>query len=152
MIYVGKSRESVPLARRVALGFEEGRNQVGRIWYQAGRVLVDGCNGEDGVLADICVAMLETRPRRREERLDQLWLAELAEKAQGVAPNVFVRVLEVVPDAVAAERKWSEELNSERIICASGLNTHGEDVRVAYQTRIISCLSFPPASSFGQIS
>lgn len=67
-------------------------------------MLVDGCDGEDGVLADVGVAVLQTRPRGGEEGLDELWLAKLAEEAKGIAPDVLVRVLEIVPDTVAAER------------------------------------------------
>ena len=55
--------------------------------------MVYGGNGEDGVLADIGVSMLQTGSCRRKERLNQLWFSKLAQKSEGVAPDVFIGML-----------------------------------------------------------
>ena len=70
-------------------------------------MLVNGGYGEDGVLADVCVTVLEARSGGGKKGLDQLGLAKLAEEAQGVASDVLVGVLEVVPYAVAAGQTLS---------------------------------------------
>lgn len=44
-------------------------------------MLINRGDGEDGILSNVCMAVLKTRPGRREERLDKLGLAELAEEA-----------------------------------------------------------------------
>jgi hypothetical protein len=67
-------------------------------------VLEDGRDGVDGVFADIDVAVVQAAARRREQRLNQLGLAQLAEEAQRVAAYVLVGMLQVISDAVAAER------------------------------------------------
>lgn len=104
MIYAGQGGKGVPLACGVALGLEEGGNQVGGIWYQRGRMLKDGGNGKNGILPYVCVAVLETRSSRGEEGLDEFGFTELAQEAQGVASDVLVGVLKIVSDAVAAEQ------------------------------------------------
>lgn len=98
----GEGSKAVPLARRVALAFEECGNEVGGVGDEGGRVLVDGCYGENGILPYVGMTMLETGPRRGEERLEELGFPQLAKEAQCVAADILVRVLQVVPDAVAA--------------------------------------------------
>lgn len=147
MIYAGQSGEGVPFACRVALGLEECGDEVGGIWYEGGRVLEDGGDGKNGVLADIGVTVLETRPRRGEKGLDELWLAKLAEETQSIASDVLVGMLKVVPNTVTMKSSASVEY-----VVASSLEPRRVHMVETYQTKIISCLSFPPASSLGQIS
>ena len=104
-------------------------------------MLVDGGRGEDGVLADVCVAVLEAGARRGKEGFYELRLAELAEEAEGVSTDVLVGVLEVIPDAVATG--VSDTRSSWR---------PREEARCTHHTRIISCLSFPFESTLGHIS
>jgi hypothetical protein len=56
-------------------------------------MLVDGGDGENSVLADIRMSVLQARSRRGQERLDEFRFAEFAEEAQGIASNVFIGVL-----------------------------------------------------------
>ena len=97
----GQRGKAVALAGGVGLGLDKGGEQLGGIGDQQRRVLEDGRDGKDGVLAHVGVAVLETGARRRQQRLNQLGLAQLAQEAQRVAANVLVGVLQVVADAVA---------------------------------------------------
>ena len=63
------------------------------VWDEMLKFTVDGIYGKDGVLADVCVTMLETRPGGGEKGLDQLGFAKLAEEAQGIAADVLVGML-----------------------------------------------------------
>lgn len=47
--------------------------------------------------------MFQTGTRRGKEGLDQFRFAKLAEEAEGVAADVFVRMLEIITDTVAIE-------------------------------------------------
>lgn len=87
------------------------------------------------------MSMLQTGARRGKEGLDQFRFAELAEEAECIAANVFVRMLEIVTDTVAIE-----------IGDVSRASSKGIDRIPAYQTRIISCFSLPLESCLGQIS
>lgn len=62
---------------------------------------VDRGDGKNSVLSDIGVTVFETRTRGGEERLDQLGFAELGEVPQGISTNIFVRMLKIIPNAVA---------------------------------------------------
>ena len=126
--------EAVALAGGVALALEECRDQVGSIGDQSRRMLEDGRHGVDGILSHVCMAMLEAGACRGEEGLDKLRFPQLAEEAQGVASDVFVGMLQVISDTVAERRCGSVPV---RIVQAS----HG--CEPPYQTKIISCLSFP---------
>ena len=55
--------------------------------------MVYGGNGEDGVLADVGVSMLQTRSGRREKRLNQFRFPKLAQEPEGVASYVFIGML-----------------------------------------------------------
>lgn len=101
MVNADKRGEGIPLACGVVFGLEEEGNKLGGIWYQRWGVLEDGSDGEDSILAHVCVTVFETGSGGGEERFDELGFAELAEEAKGVASDVFVRMLEVVPYAVA---------------------------------------------------
>lgn len=144
VVYAGQGGEGVPLACGVALGLEECSNQVGGIGDQRGRVLKDGGNGEDGILPYIGVTVLETRSGGGEEGLDEFGFAELAQEAQSVASDVLVGMLKIVSDAIAVGKAY--------MVSIGEMETRGQLPRKTYQTRIISCLSLPLASSFGQIS
>lgn len=113
MVYAGQGGEGVPLARGVALGLEEGGNQVGCIWDQRGRMLKDGGNGEDGILPYIGVTMLETRSGGGEEGFDELGFAELAQEAQSIASDVLVGMLKVVSDAIAEGKAYTVSIRGQ---------------------------------------
>lgn len=92
--------ECVSLASIVALGLKESIQEICGVWDEGFGVLENGCDSENGILSDVCVAVLETGARRGKERLDKFGLTELAEEAQRVTADVFVGVLEVISDAV----------------------------------------------------
>ena len=64
-------------------------------------MLVDGSDSENGVLAHVGVAVLETGAGGREQGFDEFGFVQLAEEAEGVAADVLVGVLEVHANAVA---------------------------------------------------
>lgn len=152
MIDADKGGERIPLGSGVTFGLEKSRDQVRGVGNEGWGVLVNGGHGEDGVLADVRMAVLEARSGGGQERLDQFGLAKLAEEAQGVAADVLVGVLEVVSYAVAAGQTLSVRMETRDSQDWGGEGRKQQLIVVAYQTRIISCLSFPPASSLGQIS
>lgn len=103
MVDAGKRGEGVPLARGIVLGLEEGGNELSGIWNQRRGVLVNRGNSKDGILANVCVTVLETGSSGGKKGLDELGLAELAEEAEGVASNVLVGMLKIVSYAVATK-------------------------------------------------
>ena len=153
VVDAGQRGEGVPLAGGVALGLEEGGDQVGGVGDHGRRVLEDGCRGEDGVLADVGVAVLEAGSRGGQEGFYELGLAELGEEAEGVSADVLVRVLEVIPDAVAGSGPsrvstiW--KFLPPPLVLKEVPPRYQEQT---HQTRIISCLSFPLESTLGHIS
>lgn len=66
-------------------------------------MLVDRRHSPHSILSHIGVAVLKARASGREERLDEFRLAKFAEEAEGISSDVFVRVLQVVSNAIAAE-------------------------------------------------
>lgn len=102
---VGKHGEGVALAGRLALGNQEGVDELWGIRDQRLAVpeehLVDG---KDGVLAHIGVAMLETGAGSGHKRLEQFGLLDLLKEAEGGSTDVLVGMLEVVSDGVAEHR------------------------------------------------
>lgn len=78
MIDTRERSECIALACVVALGLEEGGDQLRSIGDEGFRVLEDGGHSEYSVLADVCVAMLEAGSGRGEEGLNELGFAELA--------------------------------------------------------------------------
>jgi len=62
-----ESCERIALAGVVAFGFKEVLDEVGTVRDEGFGKLVDGGNGEDGVLPDVRVSVFETGPGRRKE-------------------------------------------------------------------------------------
>lgn len=152
MVDGGKGGKGIPLAGGVGFALEEGADEVGRIGNEGGRVLVDGCDGEDGILAHIGVAVLETLHCGGQEGLDEFGLAELAQEAEGVAADVLVGMLKIVPDTVATKEERKKK--GTRLL-VPGSKAAGDELGglgSTNQTRIISCFSLPLESSLGQIS
>lgn len=85
--------KSVAFARVVVLVLDEDFNEFGCIGYQGFGMLKDGGYGEDGVLADVSMSVLETGSSGGEERFNEFGFAQFAEEAEGVAAYVFVWML-----------------------------------------------------------
>lgn len=98
-----ESGESISFASVVVLGTEEGLNEFWSIGDQGFGVLVDRRHSPHSILSHISVAVLEARASGREERLDEFRLAKFAEEAEGISSDVFIRVLQVVSNTIAAE-------------------------------------------------
>jgi hypothetical protein len=64
-------------------------------------VLENGGNSKDGVLSYVGMTMFEAGASGGQEGLYEFSFPKLAQKSQGIAPNVFVGVLEIISDAVA---------------------------------------------------
>jgi hypothetical protein len=97
-----QSGKGISLAGMITLISEEGVNKVRSIGDERLRVDVKGGDGKDGVLPHIGMSMLKTGTCWRQQRLDELGLPKLAKEPKRVAPNVFVGMLEVISDAIAA--------------------------------------------------
>ena len=63
--------------------------------------MVYGGNGKNGVLPDVCMSVLQAGSGRRKERLNQLGFPKLAQKSEGIAPDVLVGMLQIVTNAIA---------------------------------------------------
>jgi len=57
---VGEEDERVPFTCGIGFGNEKGVHELRCIWYKVFKLAIYGVNGEDSVLADVRVAMLET--------------------------------------------------------------------------------------------
>ena len=75
-------------------------------------LLVDHVDGQDGVAAHIRVAVLEAGSDRRDKRLEDLGLLELAEEAKCAATNVLIRMLKIVPQGIANDQTKDSEVGS----------------------------------------
>jgi hypothetical protein len=57
-------------------------------------MLIDRVHGEDGILADIGMTVLETRTTRWNKWLEKFnFFGDLLKKAEGCTTNVFIRML-----------------------------------------------------------
>ena len=64
-------------------------------------MLVDGGNSKDSILSYIGVTVFEARASGGKERFDELGFPKLAQESQGISPNVFIGMLEIISDAIA---------------------------------------------------
>lgn len=132
--------EGIALARAVGLRFEEGVKKLRGIGDERLRVLEDRSDSPHGILADVGMAMFQTRTGRGKEGLDEFGLAQLGQEPKSITADIFVRVLKVVTNTVAVGRnvliRWD----------------HVPGCGGPYQTKIISCFNLPFESCFGQIS
>lgn len=81
MANTNKCCECITLAGVITFGFQERSNQLGRIRNETFGVLEDRGHGEDGVLSDVCVSMLEAGAGRGEEGFNELGFAQLAQES-----------------------------------------------------------------------
>ncbi len=93
MVHCTESGKRIPLASVVTLAFEKCLEEFRSVGNQDLRKVVYGGNGENGVLADVGVSMLQTGSGRRKERLNQLGFSKLAQKSEGVASDILIRML-----------------------------------------------------------
>jgi hypothetical protein len=98
--------KGVSLAGRVGLGSEEGEEELGRVWDEVLVVLVDGKDGEDGVLSDVGVAILHAASDGRDQRLEQLSLVNLLDGTEGSSSDVLVGVLLSRGEVTALKSAW----------------------------------------------
>lgn len=98
-----KGGESIALACGVIFSFKERVDEIWRIRDEGLEILIDGRNGPNGALPHIGMSVLEARASRGKKGFKEFGFAELAEESEGVASDVFIRMLEVVPDTVAVE-------------------------------------------------
>lgn len=142
MVNARKSGKCISLAGGIGLALQESSDELRGVGDEGRRMREDGRDGEDGILANVCVAMLETESRGGEQGLDELRFPQLAQEAEGIASDVLVRVLQVMQNAIAIRKQSQSTKNP----------PESQQVQTTYHTRIISCLSLPWASSLGQIS
>lgn len=129
--------KGITLAGAVGLRFKEGLEEFGGVGNEGLGVLEDRGDCPSGVLSYVGMAVFQTRAGRGQERLDEFRFAEFAQETKSISTNVFVGVLQVVANAIAANLLVHESTLA---------------MRPPYQTRIISCFSLPEESCLGQIS
>lgn len=115
--------KGVPLASVIALLLQEVQEKLGRIGDESFQMLIYRGDGENSVLADICMAVLKALSSRLEQGLDKLGVAELAYETECVAPDVFVGMLQVEAHAVAVTHQ--EQANAAG---ASKIRTRPESI------------------------
>lgn len=98
-----ESGERIALTGTVGFGLEEGLDKLRRVRDERFRVLVDRCDGPDGILSHVRMAVFQTRACGGEERLDEFRFSEFAQESQGIASDVFIGMLQVVTDAIAVQ-------------------------------------------------
>ena len=59
MINASQGCKGISFACWIGFSVEEGCDEFGRVWNQCGRMRVDGGDGEDGVLSNVGMTMLE---------------------------------------------------------------------------------------------
>ncbi|KAI3494698.1 hypothetical protein L1887_40514 [Cichorium endivia] len=106
---VAEEDEGVALAGGVCLCGEEGLHELGRVDDEVLVLLVYRVDAEDGVLAHVAVAVLETLADGGDERFEKLGLLDFLEEAQCGAANVLVGVLQIIADGVAAGMRNGEQ-------------------------------------------
>ena len=87
----------------VTLAPKKCLKEFGGVWNQSFGKVIYGGNCKDGVLPDVGMSMLQAGSGRRKERLNQLGLPKLAQKTEGIAPDVLVGMLQIVTNAVASD-------------------------------------------------
>ena len=85
----------------VTFASEEGLKKFRSVRNQRFGKVVYGGDGKHGVLPDVGMSMLQAGSGRRKERLNQLGLPKLAQKSEGIAPDVLVGMLQIVTNAIA---------------------------------------------------
>lgn len=95
--------KGIAFAGTVGLGLKEGLEKFGSIGDERLGVLEDRSHGPDRSLAHVGMSVFQTRAGRGKERLDEFGFAQLAQEAEGITPDVFVGMLEIVTDTVAVE-------------------------------------------------
>ena len=91
---VRQEHERVSLARRVGLGNEECLNEFRRIGDEVLKFAVDRVDGEDGILPDVGVTVLETGSTDGDEGLENLNVfGNLLEETQCCSSNILIWML-----------------------------------------------------------
>ena len=91
---VGEEDERIAFARGIALRREEGVDELGCVGDEVLVLAVDGEDGEDGVLGDVGVPVLEAGADCGDEGFEELDASRyLLEEAEGCGADVLVWVL-----------------------------------------------------------
>mmetsp|Transcript_9026 Transcript_9026/g.31070 ORF Transcript_9026/g.31070 Transcript_9026/m.31070 type:complete len:642 (+) Transcript_9026:3130-5055(+) len=106
-------QQSVPPCRDVLLrGQEVLQHHLARVRKElVPEEVVDGLDTHGRRPADEGVPVLEVAEDRRDQRLQDLELLDTAQEAQGDAPEVLVRVLQVVPKVLADQYHLWQKLS-----------------------------------------
>ena len=109
LVAVEEHQEGITLRAELALPAEELIDQVRGIRDQVRYVDEDRVDGEHGVAADEGVAVGQVLLDGSHPRLDKLGLLHLGHEAEGAAPDVLVRVVQVVQDLVAHQDELRQQ-------------------------------------------
>lgn len=97
----GEGCKGITLAGAVGLRFKEGLEEFGGVGNEGLGVLENRGDCPGGILSYIGMAVFQTRAGRGQEGLDEFGLAEFAQETESVSTDIFVRVLQVITDAIA---------------------------------------------------
>lgn len=100
-----QGRKCIALAGRVSFALEQGKQEIGGIGDEMVKMRVYRGHCPDCVLANVGVSVFEASAGGRDERFEKLWFAELAQKAEGCSPDVFVGMLQVISDTITAKKE-----------------------------------------------
>ena len=93
-IAVRQKHKCVALARRVRFRHKESVHELCRVWNEVFEFAVDGVEREDGVLANVGMAMFEALATSWDEGFEQFGvLGDFLEETKTCAANVFVWML-----------------------------------------------------------
>lgn len=98
----GEGCKGVTLAGAVGLRFKESLEEFGGVGNEGLGVLENRGDCPGGVLSYVGVAVFQTRAGRGQEGLNEFRFAEFAEETESVSSDIFVGVLQVITDAIAA--------------------------------------------------
>lgn len=93
MVHCAESCKGIPLARVVTLALKKSLEKFRSVGNQDLGKMVYRRNGEDGILPNIGVSMLQTRSGGRKERLNQFRFSKLTQESKSVASNIFIGML-----------------------------------------------------------
>ena len=86
----------------VIFALEESLYELWSIWYQGLGVPIYRLDSKDGILADVGMSMDQAISRRGQQWFKKLRFPKFTQKAQSIAPYIFIWMLQVVANAVAS--------------------------------------------------
>mmetsp|Transcript_12424 Transcript_12424/g.31294 ORF Transcript_12424/g.31294 Transcript_12424/m.31294 type:complete len:320 (-) Transcript_12424:316-1275(-) len=112
LVFVDEHQKGISAGGHVRLGRQELRNELGSVWKQViGRVQLGNVeNAQGGTLSYIRVSVRQAGFDGRNERPQNFFVLDLAQKPQHRSANVFVGVIQIVHQSIAHKDHFRKEL------------------------------------------